>query len=230
MRERIQGFLFGVTITLALTLSIPVWASVTQKTIQVSYNNIKLYVDGKLITAKDSVGNTIEPFIYDGTTYLPVRAIGEAFNKSVSWDGNTQSVYVGDMPGAVDYLGQEVKVYEKSPNFHEYPAEGSFKMAGITYVRGIMGTSNGSVGYGLYNLNGSYTRMTGLFGQSDNSMQYSGDTPTVIFYGDGKIIQTISCNPGDMPKNFEVNLTGVLQLKIEFRAAGFYGLGDVQLN
>ena len=33
-----------------------------------------------------------EPFIYDGTTYLPVRAVGEAVGKTVGWDGKTNTV------------------------------------------------------------------------------------------------------------------------------------------
>lgn len=43
---------------------------------------------------KDSSGKTVEPFAYKGTTYLPVRAVGEALNKKVDWDGKTQTVII----------------------------------------------------------------------------------------------------------------------------------------
>lgn len=51
-------------------------------------NDIKLY-------PKDANGNPVEVFAYNGTTYLPVRAIAEALNVAVYWDGKTRSVYLG---------------------------------------------------------------------------------------------------------------------------------------
>lgn len=56
------------------------------------YRNIKLVVDGVLVEPKDADGNVVEPFIYDGTTYLPVRAVANAFDKSVEWDGENAKV------------------------------------------------------------------------------------------------------------------------------------------
>ena len=41
----------------------------------------------------------MEPFIYNGTTFLPVRAISEALGKEVEWDGPTSSVYIGEYTG-----------------------------------------------------------------------------------------------------------------------------------
>ena len=64
------------------------------------YDNIKLVIDGATITPKDANGSTVEPFIYNGTTYLPVRAVGNALGKQVSWDGKTKTVYLGDAPTA----------------------------------------------------------------------------------------------------------------------------------
>ena len=43
---------------------------------------------------KDVNGNIIEPFIVDGTTYLPIRAISEALNKEVLWDSESNAVRV----------------------------------------------------------------------------------------------------------------------------------------
>ena len=64
----------------ALALVTVAYATNATKTIQAAYMNIKLVVDGVPITPKDSNGSTVEPFIYNGTTYLPVRAIGEALD------------------------------------------------------------------------------------------------------------------------------------------------------
>lgn len=85
--QRLKDIVATAIITSLVVGSLPVaFAKVSQMNIPVTYNNIKVVVDGKqLITDK-------EPFIYDGTTYLPVRAVGEAVGKNVGWDGVTQTV------------------------------------------------------------------------------------------------------------------------------------------
>jgi hypothetical protein len=68
------------------------------KTISASYGDIKIYVNQNRIEPRDANGNAVEPFISDGTTYLPVRAVAEALGQEVSWDGDTKSVYIGTRP------------------------------------------------------------------------------------------------------------------------------------
>lgn len=51
-----------------------------------------IVVDGKKQTFTDSKGNEIAPLLYQGSTYLPLRAIGELMGKEVIWDGNTDTV------------------------------------------------------------------------------------------------------------------------------------------
>lgn len=88
-----------IACTLALMLcGGAVFAKQAQETISVAYENIKLLIDGKEITPKDAGGQTVEPFIYDGTTYLPVRAIGEALGKTVGWDADTHTVSIQGTP------------------------------------------------------------------------------------------------------------------------------------
>lgn len=62
------------------------------------YNDIKIVVNGSEITPKDVNGNIVEPFIIDGTTYLPVRALANALGEEVSWDQATSTVYIGEQP------------------------------------------------------------------------------------------------------------------------------------
>jgi hypothetical protein len=71
-----------------------------------TFNNIKIYVDGQLIAPKDALGRPVEPFIVDGSTYLPVRAVAEALGKDVEWDGPNQSVYVGQKPYMDQYIAK----------------------------------------------------------------------------------------------------------------------------
>lgn len=57
---------------------------------------ISIYVNGTKITPKDGNGKEVAPFIIDGTTYLPVKAVANALGKEVAWDGATASVKIDD--------------------------------------------------------------------------------------------------------------------------------------
>jgi len=93
MKKEIKGFIAGIITT--VLLSSVVFAAPVGKSITAFYNGIKIYIDGDKITPKDGNGKIVEPFIYEGTTYLPVRAVAEALGKQVSWDGNSNTVYLG---------------------------------------------------------------------------------------------------------------------------------------
>ena len=72
MNKRLQGFVAGV-LCCVLFAGIGVYAKSKTEMIEVLYNNIKIYKDNVLCELKDANGTVIEPFIYNGTTYLPVR-------------------------------------------------------------------------------------------------------------------------------------------------------------
>ena len=75
----------------------------TNKTIQVA-TGVSLYINDQKLDPKDPNGNPVEPFILDGTTYLPFRAVSEALGVPIQWEGSTWSVYIGkhtsDKPAA----------------------------------------------------------------------------------------------------------------------------------
>ncbi len=100
MKERTKGFIAGIIASTVVAGAI-VGANAQEiyKNVAIAYNNIKICLDGTYIEPKDANGNKVEPFILDGTTYLPVRAVASAFGKEVDWDGNTNTVYLGAKPG-----------------------------------------------------------------------------------------------------------------------------------
>ena len=90
-KQRIKDISLGVLIGCMFAGSMPMaMAAVAQINLPVSYNDIKIVIDGKRLNTDN------EPFISEGVTYLPVRAIAEAVGKDVSWDGETNTVYIDE--------------------------------------------------------------------------------------------------------------------------------------
>ncbi len=89
--HRIKDMVFGALIASILLCSgTSVFAKVTNMNIPVGYSNIKIVINGKQLNTSK------EPFVYEGTTYLPVRDVAEAVGKQVTWDGNTKTVILSD--------------------------------------------------------------------------------------------------------------------------------------
>ncbi len=97
MRKRIT---LGLVLSLALGICIGalgvrfVYANFS-KSINVS-SGINLEINGDKFIPKDVNGKVVDVFLYDGTTYVPIRAVSEAFNKNISWDEETSTVIIND--------------------------------------------------------------------------------------------------------------------------------------
>lgn len=72
-------------------------------------DSVNIYIAGVKFTPKNVNGDTVDPIILDGTTYLPIRAIGEAFDKNVTWDQETLTAVLTTPAFKTDF--EEDKVY-----------------------------------------------------------------------------------------------------------------------
>ena len=119
MKKSFKGFIMGLIMGLVISC-VCVGAVTGVVTKELHYNDIKVTLNGKEITPKDANGKVVEPFIIDGTTYLPVRAVADALGLDVNWDGETNTVKLGkdsadssDIPsgvGSVIYDKDGVKI------------------------------------------------------------------------------------------------------------------------
>lgn len=180
----IRSFITGILTTLlVLGLSVPALATAT-KTIDV-FTGVSIYIDDVKLNPTDGAGNPVEPFIYNGTTYLPVRAVSEALGKVVQWDGATQSVYIGkhfsDTP--VAYLSQ-IDYFNKN-GF--WTIDNMVKdNLGVDHTHTIKLSRNASFSGDItYKLNSQYSRLTGSF-FLDYDYRDSKTSATMIIYGDGR--------------------------------------------
>ena len=65
-----------------------VFGAPIKKTIEVVYNSVNLTVNGSKVNADN--------ILYNGTTYVPIRAVAEALGKDVGWDQKTATASVND--------------------------------------------------------------------------------------------------------------------------------------
>ncbi|NLY43823.1 MAG: hypothetical protein GX066_07625 [Clostridiaceae bacterium] len=87
MRKKLVPFICGF-ITAGILVGNTAVAGNISKTIEVVMNSIKIVVNGKPVDADN--------ILYNGRTYVPLRAISEMLGKDVQWDGNTSTAYIND--------------------------------------------------------------------------------------------------------------------------------------
>lgn len=104
MKKRLQGFVCGVLCTLLLA-GIGVFAANGWLNINVWYDDIKVKFNDVSLQLTD------EPFICEGRTYLPVRAVSEALGLDVAWNQDEQTVLLsGNIGRHINYDQNDFKM------------------------------------------------------------------------------------------------------------------------
>jgi len=218
MESKWSHFLLGMLCTvLVFGMVIPAMAAErASRTIEV-VTGIDIYVDDIKLYPTDVNGQPVEVFVYNGTTYLPVRAVSNALGLNVAWDGTTSSVFVGehaaDNKPAVPlhdlayFAATEIKgmnrgtIQDNLGVYHD-----------TTYFIGS--TTFKPDGNATYVLNGKYSAFTGTFflpyNLRDSSIKYDA-----TIYCDGRQVWTGSAANGVRPIDFVIDLNGVNEMVIK---------------
>lgn len=118
--QRLKDMVLGGMVAILIVGAVPnAFAKVSKMNIPVSFNNIKVVIDGQELKTDK------EPFTYEGTTYLPVRAVAEAVGKDVRWDSKTQTVTLGF--GSEIANKSEVKTISKTIGDFTYEVPDTWK-------------------------------------------------------------------------------------------------------
>lgn len=221
-KHSVRDFFAGILLTaLIFGLASPVGAALASKTIQV-LTGVDIYVDGVEMKPTDVNGNPVETFVYNGTTYVPLRAVSQSLGYAVNWDGANQRVYIGEQPGQKQYLLTVCPPYQT----REYSAPTTITMAGTKYANCA---SFGSDGWALFNLNGQYDTLSFDVGHIDGQGMHPG---SLNIYLDDELAFSMDLDPEAMPKHIEVPLYKALQMKIELDSGYLwmdYGLGNIEV-
>ena len=239
-RERIKDMAIGALATVLTLGTILPSSAATMKEIKVAMGGIKIYVDGNLKKPTDVNGNVVEPMIYDGTTYLPVRALtGMLTDKEVAWDQQSQTVYIGQRPdvGVKSVPIDELKAYDTFSSSTSSSSlytgkDAQFTVLGDTYSPFNRMRLSG-MGYRVYKLDSNYDSIHGKFIIPFDNLGSTRESTLQFYnvdqYGEETLIKEYSAKAGDAAIDVDVNLQGCNFLKIKGKgdSCAFY---DVTLT
>ena len=212
MKKRLQGLICGVLIGASIAGGIG-YAVSTTTLHNVAYGGVKIVVEGQELHPKDANGNNVEPLIYNGTTYLPVRAVADAFNEPVYWDGSNYTVYLGDSGGNLKYptveLEDMISIAKKA-----YTTDRLKDNYGNYYGRAIYNHNKELE----YLLDMKYSKFKGVLYVPEGE---DGDNSVYLtIEADGKTIYTSpEMTKISRPVKIDVNVKGYNDVKIKFSSS-----------
>lgn len=216
-----RSFAAGMlTMAMLFALVIPAVAAGSTQTLKdVMVGGIRIVIDGQELHPTDVNGNAVSPMIYNGTTYLPVRAVASALGKAVYWDGPSYTVYLGDMDGQLEYptvmLTDLISIAATpKPTTRLTDNYGNRYNSAVIYNWGTINASSSRDSY-EYLLNMKYSRFKGtLYVPEGEAKDY---TITFTVKADGRILYTSpAMSKGSAPVNLDINVTGYNDVSFEW--------------
>ena len=105
-----KQFILGFVTALALSMGVVQMSSaeglLKDISAQISYE-INMKLNNKDFNPVDGNGAALRPIIYNNRTYLPVRALCDAFKVKLEWEGSTKTIWMGDKGEKIS-IGKEV--------------------------------------------------------------------------------------------------------------------------
>lgn len=99
MKKRIPAVILMFTLFASSAFAVSTYS----KSINVTYG-ITLSIDGRTPTLTDADGIEVQPFVYQGTTYVPIRAVSENLGADVSYDQNLKRAVISSNKDNEKYM------------------------------------------------------------------------------------------------------------------------------
>ncbi len=169
-------------------------------------SNITVKMDGEAQTFLNAQGTRVYPITYQGTTYLPVRAVAGLVGLDVNWDQATQTVELGQTKG-VDLI-DTYKAYnfafgggnKNAKCGQRQSSEGLTEdISGVSCSHWLWFTTN-TTGAGTsatsFNLGGKHDTLTfSYYSKEDATLTVLGDNGSVLgeyMIPGGAVAQTVT--------------------------------------
>lgn len=211
--KKLKGYILSFILGALLFGGISVYASTSS--IDVNY-----LIKDIIINGVSKMPNE-RPFVYKGTTYVPLRYISESLGYSVKWEGESKTIYIGE-------IAKEKRAYPGStiePINTQTGITGGIESVYLgsiirdnlsneynSYIR-FSGYIDKSI-YTEFPVNGLYNKFTANFAITD---KYKNTKASIIFrvYADDELIYSKSYKAGDMPEDINVDIKNAIKVKFE---------------
>lgn len=194
----------------SFTAGVVAEGTIKEITAQIDYS-MKIQLNGKAFSPIDSTtGKEQKAILYDGRSYLPVRAIAEAFNVPVDYSSANNTIILGLKDTKTDLCDLRRGDWMQSPKLTT--DEDLLSIHGKYYKRGMYDELT-SMTYDKFRLKKNYQKLSLTLGV----VGASGDVNIELRDND-TLVKKFTVSEKDGMKTVEVNVAGIDEL--EFKATG----------
>ena len=194
-KKRISAFVAAMALVCAFTLG--VYASDVAQQITATLDpTVTVKLNGEVQTMTDANGKRVYPIMYEGTTYLPVRAVAGMAGLAVDWDQATRTAVLGKTAGNVDLLDTYKAYYlEGSQTSQRQSSEGKrTDISGVTYSHWLDIYLSERTREASFNVANKYDTLTfKYYSPKDAILRVMGDNDSILWEGTikgGQVAQT----------------------------------------
>jgi len=220
LRNKVKSFIAGFLVCAVLLTG--VFALAAPGAMRELLFGINVVVNGETVDFDyDS-----RPFVIEGRTFLPVRALADVLGWEVDWDGYTQTVYLSELldeepwvPEATPGDGSTLSLVNDFPNLRP-PSGMSFQrevtMHGQTFSPALVTTLNGAFSRNItFAIDGQFSTLTATVGADNLFHTGTAEVAGIIRFYDGnlRLAEYVVVNE-DLPLAISVDVTGVENLRI----------------
>lgn len=209
----------ALTLALLCGITIGATASGSIQKIQADLDpTISVKYDGEEQILKDAQGTRVFPITYNGTTYLPIRAVAGLTGLGVDWDGTTRSVLLGKQAGGVDLIDNYSIYHVVNTAGQVRTADNKTEdIAGVTQSHwiylGVNAKWRDVSSVASYNLQGKHDTLTfSYYADADATLRVLGD--------DGNVLGEYDIVGSAVPKTVTLSLFKTSELKFSLDTDG----------
>lgn len=174
-------------------------------------HNLKFKIDGKAWKPTKDDGTAIAPITYQGTTYLPARAVADALNVAVNYDGDTSTVLLGEVLEGTSVIEAAV---ETSGGITRTKDANKTTIGGVKYKE-VFYAEDVSSYVGEYMIFYPKKKYQTLYLQMASVQQ---DLHILVYEGDGEVqILDTSVEKGTDMSTIEIDVGGLETFYVELR-------------
>ena len=171
-----------------------------------------IVVDGTERTFYSATGNEAHPIVYNGTTYLPIRAIGELMGKNVNWDQSTLTISISGVRNTPDVKGTPDKYPETKKITAQIQDDFKIVVDGVTQK---FTDANGDAVYPLLYNGSTYLPLRSIGELMGKTVSWNAKTETITLSGDDSSIVTDADSFNNSSNNNNKNMISLEDAKNE---------------